>query len=98
MVKTEQLLELEFTGKSPKEYFDNDNKQCFFCNKKKHGDEVVIEVNGEAVLGKVKVEVVTFPMNGINYSFPICTQHLDFFYGLLEMVKSSCDGLKIDNQ
>ncbi len=86
MVHTNESLKVEFTGKNVGEFFQSEGQPpCSICGRT-HGEDSVIYLNGEAKIGFVKIVEIAFEIEGFEYHFPICTEHLKMFQGIVSAV------------
>ncbi len=88
MEKQQAPLKIEFTGKNSEEFLESiDSRKCFITGHDE-GAESVILVNGEAVLGTVKIVDVVVENDGFEYSFPISSEAMELLKGLVKVVNS----------
>jgi hypothetical protein len=86
MVHANESLKIEFTGKNVGEFIQSEDKtSCSICGRA-HGEDSVIYLNDEAKIGFVKIVEISFEIGGVEYHFPICTEHLKMFQGIVSAV------------
>jgi hypothetical protein len=86
MLHANESLKVEFTGKNAGDFFQPEDQQsCSICGRT-HGEESVIYLNDVATLGCVKIVEIAFEIGGFEYHFPICTEHLKMFQGIVSSV------------